>query len=45
MRTKKECRPTAATVKSAKIVVSTTTYNIVHEMNFSNRISPEGGLR
>ena len=45
MKTKKECRITAATVKSAITVVRTTVYNIVHEMNFSNRISPEGGLR
>lgn len=45
MRTKKECRLTVATVKSAITVVRTTVYNIVREMNFSNRISPEGGLR
>jgi len=45
MRTKKECRLTAPTVKSAKIVVYTTIYNIVREMNFSNCVSPEGGSR
>ena len=45
MKTKKECRLTVATVKSAITVVRTTVYNIVREMNFSNRISPEGGLR
>ena len=45
MRTKKECRLTAATVKSAKIVAYTTIYNIVREMNFSNRVSLEGGSR
>lgn len=45
MKTKKECRLTAATVKSAITVVRTTVYNIVREINFSNRISLEGGLR
>lgn len=45
MRTKKECRLTAATVKSAKIVAYTTIYNIVRKMNFSNCVSPEGGTR
>lgn len=45
MRTKKECRLTATTVKSAKIVAYTTIYNIMREMNFSNHVSPMGGLR
>ena len=45
MKIKKECRLPVAAEKSAKIVAYTTIYNIVHEMNFSNCISPEGGLQ
>ena len=45
MKTKKENRLAAGTLKSAPIVVNTTTYNIVREMNFSNCVSPEGGLQ
>lgn len=48
MKTKKECRLTAATVKSAITVVRTTVYNIVRESVFSNQIplksSRLGGL-
>lgn len=35
----------AATGRMTETVVSTTIYNIVREMNFSNCVSPEGGLR
>lgn len=31
--------------RMTEIVAYTTIYNIVHEMNFSNCISPVGGLR
>ena len=31
--------------RMTETVVTTTIYNIVREINFSNRISPEGGLR
>lgn len=33
----------AATGRMTETVVSTTIYNIVREMNFSNCVSPEGG--
>lgn len=31
--------------RMTETVVSTTTYNIMREMNFSNHVSPMGGLR
>ena len=45
MLEQKNGRPPVAAGRMTETVVTTTIYNIVHEMNFSNRISPEGGLR
>ncbi len=48
MKTKKESRLAAGTAKSAKIVASTTIYNIVRTRAFSNQLplksSRLGGL-
>ena len=45
MLEQKNGHPPVAAGRMTETVVTTTIYNIVREMNFSNRVSLEGGSR